>query len=196
MSKLSIWNKLFLSYRMKVVATVISGIFVALIGLFFYALRAHSYLSDDPAACMNCHIMAPYYATWFHSSHSRHATCNDCHVPHENELRKWVFKGTDGIRHTAIFLTKGEKQVLRATPTSSQVIMNNCIRCHTQLNQELVSSGRINYMMAQAGEGKSCWDCHRNVPHGGVNSLSSTPHAIVPYPESPVPEWLKNMTTK
>jgi cytochrome c nitrite reductase small subunit len=42
------------------------------------------------------------------------------------------------------------------------------------------------------GEGHACWDCHRDVPHG-ENGLSSTPAAIVPYPESPAPEWLKEM---
>ncbi len=61
--------------------------------LFMYMLRAHTYLGDDPAACVNCHIMSPYYATWFHSSHARDATCNDCHVPHENAVKKWTFKG-------------------------------------------------------------------------------------------------------
>ena len=58
-----------------------------------YMLRAHTYLGDEPAACVNCHIMTPYYATWFHSSHARDATCNDCHVPHENAVKKWTFKG-------------------------------------------------------------------------------------------------------
>ena len=43
--------------------------------------------------------MAPYYATWMHSSHSRDATCNDCHVPHENIVKKWAFKGMDGMKH-------------------------------------------------------------------------------------------------
>ena len=41
-----------------------------------------------------------------------------------------------------------------------------------------------------------CWECHREVPHGRVNSLSSTPYARVPLPESPVPDWLKEVTHK
>ena len=162
-------------------------------GFFFYMLRAHTYLGDDPAACVNCHIMSPYYATWFHSSHARDATCNDCHVPHENIVKKWTFKGMDGMKHVAAFLTKSEPQVIEAHEASSQVIMNNCIRCHTQLNTEFVKTGKIDYMMSMVGEGKACWDCHRDVPHGGKNSLSATPAAIVPLPESPVPEWLRKM---
>lgn len=185
-----------LSFRQKIVGIIIAGILTGGGGLFLYLLRAHTYLTDDPSACVNCHIMAPYYATWFHSSHSRNTTCNDCHVPHENAARKWFFKGMDGMRHVAVFLTKGEPQVIKAHEASSQVIMNNCIRCHYQLNTELVKTGRIDYMMAQVGAGKACWDCHKNVPHGGMNSLSSTPNAIVPYPESPVPKWLKELMNK
>lgn len=186
-------NKLLPSRRWKIIAIMLSGIIVGSGSLLLYMLRAHTYLTDDPAACVNCHIMAPYYATWFHSSHSRNTTCNDCHVPHENAVKKWTFKGMDGMRHVGVFLIKGEHQVIQALPESAQVIMNNCIRCHTQLNTEFVKTGRIDYMKAQVGEGKACWDCHRDVPHGGSNSLSSTPAALVPYPESPVPSWLQKM---
>ena len=45
------------------VAIALSGLIIGG-GLFFlYMLRAHTYLGDDPAACVNCHIMGPYYAT-------------------------------------------------------------------------------------------------------------------------------------
>lgn len=102
------------SRKWRVLAIIITGVIVGGGALFLYMLRAHTYLADDPSACVNCHIMGPYYATWFHSSHSRNATCNDCHVPHENPVKKWVFKGMDGMRHVAVFLTRGEKDVLRA----------------------------------------------------------------------------------
>ena len=150
-------------------------------------------MSDEPSTCVNCHIMGPYYATWSHSSHSRNATCNDCHVPHENAAKKWFFKGMDGMRHAAVFMMRGEPQVIQAIDESAEVIMNNCVRCHTQLNTEFVNTGRIDHNMAMAGEGKACWDCHRDVPHGGSNSLSSTPSAIVPYPKTNTPQWLKDM---
>lgn len=186
------------SYTMKVKKTfmiVALGVLVGGGGLFLYLLRAHTYLTDDPAACVNCHIMGPYYATWFHSSHGRDATCNDCHVPQENFLKKWAFKGKDGTRHIAVFVTRGEKQVLRANDQSAQVIMNNCIRCHTQLNTEFVSAGRVDFMMSKVGEGKACWDCHRNSGHS-QSSLSTSPDALVPYPDSPTPQWLRNMINK
>lgn len=188
-------NKILPSRGWKVFAIIICGVIVGLGGLFMYLLRVHTYIADDPAACINCHIMTPYYATWSHSSHGRDATCNDCHVPHRNLFMKYLFKGMDGMKHVAYFVTRSERQAIMAEDPSAGVIMDNCIRCHAQLNQEFVKTGRIDYMMAKRGEGKACWDCHRNVPHGGMNSLSSTPNAEsqVPLPLSPVPEWLQNV---
>lgn len=193
--KLFNWTDLF-SYRQKVGLLVFAGVIVGLGGLFMYLLRAHTYfIGDDPAACVNCHIMTPYYASWSHSSHGRDATCNDCHVPHQNLAMKYGFKAMDGMKHVAYFVTNSERQSIMAEDMSASVIMDNCIRCHTQLNQEFVKTGRLGFMKAKRGEGKACWDCHRNVPHGGMNSLSSTPNAegVTPLPSSPVPEWLQKL---
>lgn len=183
-----------ISYKQKVALTTLSGIAAGLVILFMYLLRMHTYIiGDDPAACINCHIMSPYYATWSHSSHGRDVTCNDCHVPNENIAAHYAFKGIDGMKHVAYFITHSEHQAIQAESMSDEVIMDNCIRCHKQLNQEFVKTGRIDYMEAKRGEGKACWDCHRNVPHMGKNSLSSTPNAefVEPIPPSPVPGWLQ-----
>lgn len=74
---------LFPTRTWKLAAIIAGGVLCGLGSYTLYASRAWTYLSDDPATCVNCHIMGPYYATWNHSSHSRNATCNDCHVPHE-----------------------------------------------------------------------------------------------------------------
>jgi len=187
------------SYRQKVGLLVLAGVLVGLGAMFMYLLRAHTYfIGDNPSACVNCHIMTPYYATWSHSSHGRDATCNDCHVPHQNLVMKYGFKAMDGLKHTAYFVAHSERQAIMAETMSAEVIMDNCIRCHTQLNQEFVKTGRIDYMMAKRGEGKACWDCHRNVPHGGMNSLMATPNAeaVTPLPPSPVPQWLQGLLSK
>ena len=184
------------SYRQKIGLLVVAGVVCGLGGLFMYLLRAHTYfIGDDPAACVNCHIMTPYYATWSHSSHGRDATCNDCHVPHQNLALKYGFKAMDGLKHTAYFVTHAERQAPMAEALTGQVVMDNCIRCHTQLNQEFVKTGRMGYMQQQAQGGKVCWDCHRNVPHSGMNSLMATPNAefVTPLPPSPVPDWLQEM---
>jgi cytochrome c nitrite reductase small subunit len=166
-------------------------------GLGIYLLKiskATSYLSDDPSTCVNCHIMAPQYATWGHSSHRQWASCNDCHVPHNNVFNKYFFKAKDGLRHSTIFTMRAEPQVIFIHEEGQEVVFNNCKRCHTNLldiDQKLVN---INFNHAHSN--RKCWECHREVPHGRVNSLSSTPNARVPLLESPVPEWLNNLLKK
>ena len=197
MKALSELTNLF-SHRQKIFLLVVAGVICGLGGLFLYLLRAHTYIADDPSACVNCHIMTPYYATWSHSSHGRDATCNDCHVPHQNLAMKYGFKAMDGLKHVGYFVTHSERQAIMAEEMSAEVIMDNCIRCHTQLNQEFVKTGRMGYSEQMKAGGKVCWDCHRNVPHGGMNSLSSTPNAegVTPLPPSPVPNWLQNLMNK
>ena len=169
---------------------IISGIFAGLFFFLFYISKAHSYLSDEPETCVNCHIMAPQYATWSHGSHREYANCNDCHVPHNNVLNKYFFKAKDGMRHASMFALRLEPQVIFIHQAGQEVVHQNCIRCHSELllDPKLVSSVKNHKVHATD---RLCWECHREVPHGRVNSLSSTPNARVPLPESPVPAWLK-----
>ena len=85
---------------------------------------------------------------------------------------------------------------MRTVARSQRVIYDNCVRCHTQLNQDFVKTGMLTRSEINDGSEKRCWDCHRDVPHGGSNSLSSTPHALVPFPDSPVPQWIKALQKK
>lgn len=179
----------------KFPAIIISGAFVGIFIYTFITSRAYTYLSDDPATCVNCHVMAPYYATWLHSSHGKDATCNDCHIPQDNYFNKYFVKGLNGYRHAAVFTKRTEEQAMTAIPMNSQALMNNCIRCHTQLNSEFVETGRHTWKEMQEIGGSVCWDCHRDVPHTRSRSLSSTPDARVPLPESNVPEWLHKITS-
>src|SRR5690606_33919752 len=130
-----------------------------------------------------------------HSAHREVATCNDCHVPHDNLFNHYLFKAQDGMRHATVFTLRAEPQVIQIKEAGIAVVQENCKRCHTDLNERigLLEVTRENNLH---GEGKLCWDCHREVPHGRVKSLSSTPNARVPLPESPVPTWLKNLRIK
>lgn len=174
---------------------LLAGCFVGLGVYTLYVSNAFSYLSDDPKACVNCHLMAPEYATWQHSSHREVAHCNDCHVPHDNVVSKYMFKAKDGLYHAAMFTLRAEPQVIQIREASSDVVQANCQRCHTHLNEDVGTLG-MDLQKKEHGEGKLCWDCHREVPHGRVKSQSATPHAMVPLQESPTPAWLKAMMGK
>ncbi|WP_211604730.1 cytochrome c nitrite reductase small subunit [Porphyromonas gingivalis] len=189
-------RKLLPSFRHKVFALALVGVFVGLGAYLVYMSKAYSYLSDDPRVCINCHVMGPYYATWQHSSHAMRATCNDCHVPHNSIFSKYYFKAADGLRHSYVFTMRNEPQRMQAISASQAVIYDNCVRCHTQLNQEFVRTGMLTRADIRTEEEKACWDCHRDVPHGGKNSLSATPNGIISYPKSPVPQWLRTYISK
>ncbi len=174
----------------KVPVIILLGIFAGFGFFIMYVSKASSYLSDKPETCVNCHIMAPQYATWTHSSHREIAGCNDCHVPHNNVINKYYFKAKDGLRHAAIFTMRSEPQVIRIKKASDDVVQQNCIRCHTSLltdDRMQLYDEQFNEMRAS----RTCRDCHRETPHGRVNSISSVPNARVPLPQSPVPEWMK-----
>ncbi|MEX0981166.1 MAG: cytochrome c nitrite reductase small subunit [Bacteroidales bacterium] len=174
-----------------ILMAVLSGLFLYLV----YISNAPSYLSDKPETCVNCHIMTPQYATWQHSSHREHAHCNDCHVPHNNAINKYYFKAKDGLRHATVFTLRNEPQVIFIKEEGSEVVQDNCIRCHSTLMTD-AKLLRITDHYHDERQEKKCGDCHREVPHGRVNSLSSTPNARVPLPESPVPDWLNSLTDR
>lgn len=170
---------------------ILLGIFVGIGLLVLRASNAHSYLSDDPKTCINCHVMNTQYASWTHSSHREVATCNDCHVPQDNFFRKYFFKAKDGLRHATIFTARAEPEVIQIKQAGANVVQENCIRCHRDL-VEMVRSIEVTADNHDEGEGARCWDCHRETPHGSVNSLSAAPYTLLPGLQPVMPEWLEN----
>lgn len=161
---------------------ILSGILVGLFFYIFYISNAVSYLSDKPTTCINCHVMYPEYSTWRMSSHGRNTVCNDCHVPHDNFINKYMFKASDGLRHSTIFTLRAEPQVIKIKDAGAAVVQENCIRCH-QNNVHRLSIRNVTFEGASKGNGPLCWHCHREVPHGRVKGLRSTPFARIPYQE-------------
>jgi cytochrome c nitrite reductase small subunit len=94
--------------------------------------NATSYLSDDPQACINCHVMTDAYASWQRGSHGQAAVCIDCHVPHGSIFAKYAYKGQDGLKHSYVFTMRREPQVLGLSTRAEPVIQANCVRCHSQ----------------------------------------------------------------
>ncbi len=175
----------------KPAVIIVLGVLTGISLLVFHASEAHSYVSDKPETCINCHVMYPQYASWAKSSHRESANCADCHVPHDNFFNKYYVKGTDGMRHAYVFTSRTEPQVIQIKQRGSNVVEQNCIRCH----QDLVEMTRIVEVTGRnhsEEEGSRCWDCHRDVPHGTVRSLSSAPYSLVPRMPSIMPVWVRN----
>jgi len=121
-----------------------------------------SYLSNDPRACVNCHIMRDQYDGWQKASHHAFATCNDCHTPHDL-VGKYLTKADNGFWHSKGFTFQGFHEPIRIKPRNSKVLRDNCIACHRDLVSELIDHGS-----AKESQALDCVRCHATVGHGPV----------------------------
>lgn len=141
-----------------ILLAVIIGVFIGVSGVTFRYAEGLSYLSNDPAACVNCHIMRDQYDSWRKSPHHAAATCNDCHVP-TDFLGKYYTKAEHGWRHSKGFTLQNFHEPIMITPESREVVQHNCVRCHESMVSELVPA-------AQHGAGVDCIKCHAGIGHG------------------------------
>lgn len=179
----------------KPAVIILLGTLTGIFFLVFQTSEAHSYISDNPETCINCHVMYPQYASWARSSHRETATCAECHVPQDNFFSKYYVKGTDGMRHAYVFTSRTEPQVIQIKQRGINVVQENCIRCHLDL-VDMVSIVEVTGNNHMEGEGHRCWDCHQTVPHGDVRSLSSAPFSLVPRLPSVMPRWLQDFMNR
>lgn len=187
---LGLFSKLSPPSNWRLPVIILMGIAVGLIGHIFYISNAVSYLSDNPSACVNCHIMQPEFASWEKGSHGRVTVCNDCHVPQDNFIRKYMFKASDGLRHATMFTFRLEPQVIRIHDAGKNVVQENCIRCHANYLHP-VSLRAIGANSIYKDMDQYCWDCHKETPHGKVHSLSSAPNIVRSRDQENVQEWIK-----
>ncbi|MBI3025666.1 MAG: NapC/NirT family cytochrome c [Candidatus Tectomicrobia bacterium] len=114
-------------------ATVGTGAYV-----FVYAKGA-SYLTNDPAACANCHIMSEQYSGWLASSHRAVAVCNDCHTP-------------PGLA------AKYQTKPIQINAKNLDVTEQACRNCHQEI-VEAITHGQVE------GPPMGCVRCHGTVGH-------------------------------
>jgi cytochrome c nitrite reductase small subunit len=138
--------------------TALVGVALGL-GLYtFVYAKGYSYLTNDPGACANCHVMNEQYAGWVKSSHRSVAVCNDCHVPHAF-FGKYLTKGRNGFWHSYYFTTQTFAEPIRATPATRRIVEGNCRRCHGPIVQAMGVPSRA------ASDENSCIRCHGSVGH-------------------------------
>jgi len=94
--------------------------------------KGFSYLSTDPRACVNCHVMNAQYDAWRMSGHRHTATCVECHLPHEG-LAKWVAKADHGFRSLRRVHLAELQGADRDHAPGSRDVRVNCVRCHEGL---------------------------------------------------------------
>lgn len=140
------------------------------IGVFtFIYARGYSYLTNDPAACANCHVMDDYYSAWLKGSHHSVAVCNDCHTPHD-VVGKYATKASNGFWHSFAFTTGDFPDPIHIKPHNRAVTEETCRHCHQSIVTAIdpvphPGGGRSNDGGNGPHEQISCIRCHSAVGH-------------------------------
>jgi len=118
-----------------------------------------AYLTEDPTACANCHIMQDHFDSWVKSSHRDVAGCNDCHLPHDF-VGKWFTKADNGFFHALAFTTGNFHEPIQIKARNRRVTQRACLHCHSDLVHWMLPAER-------GGEMQWCVHCHTDVGHQG-----------------------------
>jgi len=143
--------------RIAVVLGIAAGIFAGVGGYTFIYARGASYLTNDPVACANCHVMNEQYAGWMRGSHRAVAVCNDCHAPHDT-VGKYVTKAINGWNHSFAFTTGNFPDPIVITPRNREIAVGACMSCHADITHAMAPS--IDMTPPQ-----DCLRCHARVGH-------------------------------
>lgn len=132
---------------------VVSGV-----GFFTFGYgQGASYLSNDPTACVNCHVMDDHYDSWEKSSHHHVAVCNDCHLSH-HPIGKWITKADNGFFHSLAFTLDNFHEPIRIKPRNRRVTQNACVECHQDTVHQMFPTTPESEMLL-------CVNCHSDVGH-------------------------------
>ncbi len=146
---------------LQVIAWVSVGVFLGLGVYTFWYAGGPSYLSNDPKACANCHVMRDNYRSWEAGPHHAAATCNDCHVPHAFPA-KWLAKAENGWNHSVKFTLRNYEEPIRIRPVNLARVQANCIRCH---GGQISAMAEHPVKVEEVGGDIRCTDCHSGIGH-------------------------------
>lgn len=145
--------------RLVLVTWALAGVALGISTYTFAYAKGYSYLTNDPAACANCHVMRDHYAAWTRASHRSVAVCNDCHTP-PGVVGKYTTKARNGFWHSFYFTTGRYPDPLRITSRNHEVTELACRKCHAEL------TASIDPAHVEVGRGGlSCTKCHNDVGH-------------------------------
>ena len=143
---------------------VLVGVLLGLGGYTFLYAHGLSYMSTDPAACANCHIMQSQYESWQKSSHHAVAKCVDCHLPHDFIGKYWA-KAENGWHHSKGFTLQDFHEPIMIKSKNALILQRNCLACH-----EGIAHGLVEGVNGEPDE-VQCVHCHVGVGHGETTGL-------------------------
>ena len=134
------------------------GLALGVGGYTFIYAKGASYLTNDPNACVNCHVMQDHFDAWVKSSHRSVAACNDCHAPH-NLVGKYFTKAENGFWHSLKFTTGDFPDNIQMRERNRRVTEGACLHCHQPIVDAIVPLPHTEENFT------SCIRCHRDVGH-------------------------------
>jgi cytochrome c nitrite reductase small subunit len=149
-----------LNFRSLAIAltAVLAGAAIGIGAFTFIFAEGSSYLTNDPAACANCHVMRENFDAWAKSSHASVAVCNDCHTPHD-AVGKYLTKALNGYNHSLAFTTGRFEEPIKIKQGSLDVVEDSCRHCHQDVVQMIDGPHR------EGDDRLSCVRCHPGVGH-------------------------------
>lgn len=138
--------------------TVLAGAAIGIGAFTFIFAEGSSYLTNDPGACANCHVMRENFDAWTRSSHASVAVCNDCHTPHD-VVGKYLTKALNGYNHSLAFTTGRFEEPIKIKQRSLDVVEDACRHCHNDVVQVIDGPHR------EGDDRISCVRCHPSVGH-------------------------------
>jgi cytochrome c nitrite reductase small subunit len=140
-----------------IIVGAVMGLAVGIGAYTFVYAKGASYLTDNPSACANCHIMQDHFDAWVKSSHRAVAVCNDCHTP-ENFILKYASKADNGFWHSFAFTTGDFPDPIRIKPRNHRITENACRKCHQAIVTAMESPHH-------GLDRLDCVRCHQGVGH-------------------------------
>jgi cytochrome c nitrite reductase small subunit len=143
----------------RLLAAVFAGTAIGAAGFAAFYAEMPAYFGSDPLTCTNCHVMQPEYDAWKAGGHAHVATCNDCHLPHDSVVSKYLVKAEDGVLHGAKF-TFGNYPTNIVIRDSSLAVTNQaCLSCHADMTQQMF------WAMGTDESEVTCTRCHGGIGH-------------------------------
>lgn len=150
--------------RTRHAGSILLGTLIGLtigIGIYtFVYAKGASYLTNDPQACANCHIMQDQYDGWQVSAHRSVAVCNDCHTP-PGLIPKYVTKASNGFWHSYAFTTGDFHEPIQIKERNRKVTEKACRKCHGPMTLAIEGPEGPH----RAGQEIACLRCHSDVGH-------------------------------
>jgi cytochrome c nitrite reductase small subunit len=152
-----------------IAAAALCGVAGGLGAYTFVYARGYSYLTNDPRACANCHVMLEQYDAWTKASHRSVATCDDCHTP-PGLLGKYAARARNGFLHSFHFTTGTFHEPIRIGERGRGVTEGACRSCHADVVQAMGTGWRE--------IGPACLRCHGSVGHMALGAGAASGRGV------------------